>query len=444
MTSPSLPCLRTRAPITWQRRVCHSGLGCLAAVLLVAPIRAQPVTENARQALTPKSAEPDAQLSDSALEAELTSSQNEGFQRGVKLSGFMDFGLSRVFQANGYLKILDRNESFAIGHANVYLASDITRRLRSLLEVRFTYLPHGVDTNGDGQPNSNAVPDYTNISGVPTELGSIAIERAYGEYEVDPRLTVRFGHWLTPYGVWNVDHGSPTIIPIGVPFVISQDTFPHKQTGIDLFGSFDTSEYSTVQYHVTLSNGRGPYATYLDLDRNKAVGGRLQFGYQRFGDLSVGASFYYGKSTDAQRAHNQGAGPPQQITSQFDDVSLAADIKWDWKGLLLQAELVTQQTKYAEGGRYDVFFARTLPPDKTIWGAYGLVGSRIPAAELMPYIKVERLVSSPVELTSLAVGLNYRPLPELALKLELSRSIQTTFATTSTASVLSSQIAWAF
>ncbi len=414
----------------------------LAAVLFATPIRAQPASGNAPKAATP--AGPEAELSDSALEAELTSSQNEGFKRGIKLSGFMDFGVSRVFQANGYLQILDRNESFAIGHANVYFASDITRRLRSLLEVRFTYLPHGVDSDGDGQPNSAAVPDYTNISGVPTELGAIAIERAYGEYEFDPRLTVRFGQWLTPYGIWNVDHGSPTIIPIGVPFVISQDTLPHRQTGLDVFGSLDTSEYSTVQYHLTLSNGRGPYVSYLDLDRNKGVGGRLQFGYQRLGDLNFGASCYFGKSTAAIRAPNQGAGPPQQITSQFKEVALAADIKWDWKGLLLQGELVTQQTKYAEGGRYDVFFARTLPPDKIIWGAYGLVGSRIPAVELMPYVKVERLHSSPVKLTSIAGGLNYRPLPELALKLELSRSVQTTFSTTSTASVLSSQIAWAF
>ena len=68
----------------------------------------------------------------------------------------------------------------------------------------------------------------------------------------------------------------------------------------------------------------------------------------------------------------------------------------------------------------------------------------MPLLELMPYVKLERLVTSPVKLTSLAGGLNYRQLPELALKLELSRSVQTTFSTTSTASVLSSQIAWAF
>jgi hypothetical protein len=211
-----------------------------------------------------------------------------------------------------------------------------------------------------------------------------------------------------------------------------------------MFGALDVNQYATLEYHLTLSNGRGPYATYLDLDRNKAIGGRLKFDYQRLGYLSVGTSVYYGSYTSAVRAEGQGSGPPEQIVSQFDEVGIAADVKWEWQGFLAQGELVHQQSKYAEGGRYETYFGRPLAADAVRWGAYGLVGARIPKLELMPYIKAERLTSTPIELSVLSWGLNYRPIPELALKLELSHGKHRTLGTVSTATLLGSQVAWAF
>ena len=62
-------------------------------------------------------------------------------------------------------------------------------------------------------------------------------ELCYVEHEFNGLLKLQAGQYLTPYGIWNVDHGSPTIIGIKKPFVVSNELFPEQQTGLQLFGS---------------------------------------------------------------------------------------------------------------------------------------------------------------------------------------------------------------
>src|SRR5258708_18277988 len=91
---------------------------------------------------------------------------------------------------------------------------------KSLIEVRYMFIPNGAGpangtvSNGYLDPVSNpgrfngVTADYTEL-GRPTDWNGINVQRAYLEHNFTNFLSVRVGRFLTPWGVWNVDHRSP-------------------------------------------------------------------------------------------------------------------------------------------------------------------------------------------------------------------------------------------
>src|SRR5262245_26836823 len=147
--------------------------------------------------------------------------QDEGqalgaFGRPLQIYGFADFSYFVPFYArDSFLSsTLWPNQQFMVGNFNVYLAKEISARLRSLGEVRFTYMPNGtIDPNLPTGRVSTEAQDAADAYHV-QRWGAIIIERLQIDYDLLPTLTVRAGQFLTPYGIWNVDHGTPTLIGI--------------------------------------------------------------------------------------------------------------------------------------------------------------------------------------------------------------------------------------
>ena len=83
---------------------------------------------------------------------------------------------------------------------------------------------------------STASPDYADW-GRYQKVGGVIIERVWLEYSAHELLTIRAGQFLTPYGIWNVDHGSPVVIGITRPFIVGNEWLPNRQTGLELYGS---------------------------------------------------------------------------------------------------------------------------------------------------------------------------------------------------------------
>src|SRR5690606_38528922 len=178
------------------------------------PVSAEAPEAGPMQAEPQMTAEEDAQaeaLAEAeadALAQELAQgSQNQAAvdEYDVELYGFTDFTYTQGFD-NDFVG-WDR---FAVGNMNVYLSSELGDGWRTLSEVRYSYLPHGTTTFGPEGPRprtDTSVPDYTNVNR-PVRWGGIILERAWLEYTADPLLNVRMGHFLTPYGIWNVDHGT--------------------------------------------------------------------------------------------------------------------------------------------------------------------------------------------------------------------------------------------
>ncbi|WP_437280428.1 hypothetical protein WME90_07660 [Sorangium sp. So ce375] len=364
-------------------------------------------------------------LAGTALAEELTSEATK-----ISVYGFADFTFSALLsdkKTGGASTGVGPNPTFYVGNLNVYLDSNLGKNFRSLIELRFTYLPDGAITTDpttfQNTRVSAAYQDYTDFSR-PKKVGGVIIERAWLEYAAHPLFNIRLGQWLTPYGIWNVDHGSPVILSNTRPYIIGSEWFPQRQTGIEVHGSHGIGD-TQVGYHLTLSNGRGPVDSYMDLDKNKAVGWRLWLQQDTpFGNFAVGTSGYKGRYTDAGQVaalENGSLVTNFPVTASYDELSLAADLKYTWGEFLFQAEYVMHDVGFDDKYRPAGFTPGTWVPDNRAWGAYFQTGYRLPWYGIMPWFGFEydRFGKSSFlyEGCDIVGGLNIRPTENVVFKL---------------------------
>jgi hypothetical protein len=360
----------------------------------------------------------------------------EGTSAGspVKIYGFGDIGYRQLFvpKNSPWLLFLNREPSFFVGNLNLYFDAQLAKRWRALAEFRFTYLPQGAP---DTSLSTNQVKrydasyaDYTDFSRSHS-VGSIVIERATLDYSAFSWLTVSAGQWLTPYGIWNVDHGSPVIIGVSLPFVIGAQLLPKSQVGLLAQGSTTLTRDLELGYALGLSNGRTDEVPYEDLDNNKAVTARLSLTYRGLGDLTLGGTMYTGRATQGYNELYLVNGSPKSqldVTAQYDEISYATDLKWEWRDFHLQTEWIVNDKRYTDRGR-PTGPNGGLRPDKRNFGGYGLIGYRTPLFGIMPYVKAE--YSPEPQSQSIGVadqvvlytgGLNFRPEARVVFKAEYS------------------------
>ncbi len=395
-----------------------------------------------------------------------TSSESTDTDQSHKLDiyGFADFTYQRLLipKSNVWTRTYPSVNSFAVGNFNLYLSSNLGDSWRALAEVRFLYLPNGSTTNdasGNAIRTDTTVLDYAGFE-EPIRWGGIRIERIYIEHEFNGLLKLQIGQFLTPYGIWNVDHGSPTIIGIKKPFVVADQLFPEQQTGLQLYGSGFLDPFE-IGYNLTLSNGRGP-VEYEDFNDDKAFGGRLYAKTDAIGSLTVGTSFYRGGYYDRSAKYGVTVAGGNTIVDQtyttiskYTEMSLGADVKWEYKSWLAQGEILMNEANYNQGDRPRLQVVKPpqgFQPDYRRWGAYGLVGYRLPVVPLMPYVIVQHAYAPDTPnvppATAYEVGVNLRPTAAVVVKLEYS---DWHFSAPGAAGfgafplrILASQVAWAF
>lgn len=377
----------------------------------------------------------------------------------VKLSGFIDFSFLGLVGDDNWRTQIQPHSAFFIGNLNLYLSKNITEDIRTFAEVRFLYLPNGSPNFVDGTYEVAAAYDYNESQSL-IHWGGVEIERVYLEWRMHRYLSVRAGQYLTPYGIWNVDHGSPTIISVTRPFTMNIQLFPERQTGLEFFGRVALASEHSIGYHLTLSNGLGPATEFRDLDNNKAIGGRLYWSYDGLGALRVGVSGFYGQDSTAHLTREVSAEAKlhldEVVDAQSDVLALAGDIQWRYAGLLLQIEILTQQRKFTAGGRggfvHPLLGEYIASPDHFSYGGYVLGGYRFSWLGIMPYgilstlEYVEPTQQSQVNTVGVQVGLNIRPLDAVVLKLEYARLFWPDGHLVSDGDIqqLGAQLAWAF
>ncbi|HEY6881197.1 MAG TPA: hypothetical protein VI299_24395 [Polyangiales bacterium] len=385
--------------------------------------------------------------------------------KSLKIYGYMDFALSAQKNPKGSIFSTQggANTTFYVGSINLYMSKQITEAVRTLLEVRFTYLPNGASAPEgalSGAKIGTSVDDYV-YAGGQQRWGGIILQRAYLDWTVHPALVLRAGQYLTPYGIWNVDHGSPTIIPVLRPYVMTLQLFPERQTGLQAFGRYALSTHNAVNYAVTVSNGFGPISEYRDLDSNKAVGGHINWTNDGLGEFRIGGSWFYGRDTSATQPltfkPDGSIGSRTKISQQSDVLSLAADLRWMWSGLLVQGEVLTQQRRFTSQGSVGAPNALAgnqvlAPKDALSWGTYALVGYRFRWLGVMPYViqtynyRYDASAYTFGESSAVAGGLNIRPVDSVVLKLEYGnlRLLGKNRPTDDVTHFFQAQLAWAF
>ncbi len=363
-----------------------------------------------------------------------------------------------VPQDSPWLVYLNRHPSLFVGHLNFYFDSQLAERWRALAEVRFTYQPQGGwRTGSDGvvRHGNTDTADYTDFTR-DHSVGGLMIQRAFIEYSAATWLSVQAGQFLTPYGIWNIDHGSPVIIGVSPPYLVGARLLPESQVGLLAFGRVSLVDDLELSYALGASNGRTDQIAYEDLDDNKAVTARLALTYRGLGELTLGSTFYTGTTTDNTRAIYFENGSPksrEDVFYQVKERSYAFDVRWIKDDLHFQAEAIVNDRKFTARGRPTL--GSGLEPDRRNAGFYALVGYRTPLAGIMPYVKGEyspdpalQTIGVDQNVALFTGGLNYRPVPRVVFKAEYTHGSfpghkPGTFGDNPVAGV-DLQIAWAF
>jgi hypothetical protein len=319
----------------------------------------------------------------------------------VRIYGFFDVGLQRTWGTSETDVLSASAEStFVLGNLNVYFDLRPVESWRALVEVRFTNLPHGYETaietpiSSYERINTTIVDSSSPGGGFATRrVGAIMMERAHIDWEADERFVLRAGLILTPYGIWNVDHGTPTLISLTFPVFQIVDVWPRQQLGIEALGVFHLLPWE-IGYHAWVSNGRT--ATLVDLTDDKAVGGRLFVRTRRPFPLTIGVSGFFGSQEDQKKVVTD-SDPlvvERETLWSYEEQGLAADLSLDVGAFRLRAEVVFRQIFYGEGQRaprFDFGPAVLLgdAADRRELGAYLLLAYKLPWLGLEPFLFVD-------------------------------------------------------
>lgn len=240
--------------------------------------------------------------------------------------------------------------------------------------------------------------------------GTIYLARAFLEYKHSDACQLRGGIFLPPFGLYNERHdATPTFISTILPQSIygkhlnsvgGKDRLYAKiVTGFWGLGSVFVNNWG-IEYHVYLSNGRGPRPAEKDNNANKGVGGRLVI-TPPSGHLRLGMSYYTDRDGNALDSKQS---------------ALAWDAEFEYEAFKLTSELFIPRGETADStGALTGQFRQSL-------GGY-VQGSVTLLERLTPFFRYDYF-DNDVDKTKDAeriftVGINYSISPKVYLKNEL-------------------------
>ncbi|MCP4601769.1 MAG: hypothetical protein GY847_14840 [Proteobacteria bacterium] len=380
--------------------------------------------------------------------------------------GYFDLKFAKSFMddRNLFKAVYEGISTFYISDIHLYIKSEMTQSLSALVELGFIFSPHGADKSYEHSAfgteyeriDSSFVDPRTTKEHV---YGGLIIERAHLTYSPVDWFGVIAGRYLTPYGIWNIEHSPTVVTTIRTPYMQLRQMVPLAQTGLQVFGRLYPSDTWIFDYGITLSNGRGPIESVKDLDENKGLGMRLKLTYMGDNIMAAAGSYgYFGSYTDIKKVAISELNPDLTLnkdvkyplfidivtTSSYDEYLVSSDIVLEIFGVKLQAEYVYRyvHTLTPSVRSLQETALAGAPPTEILYtassvglGAYGLIMWDLPIAEkiggvrLAPYFMYEyNDTDSNQQILSaqlLVAGLNIKPSPYVTLKAEYMRILPT-------------------
>jgi hypothetical protein len=249
------------------------------------------------------------------------------------------------------------------------------------------------------------------------DWGALILERAHIDWMPLDQFNLRVGYFLTPYGIFNVDHSSATRIMLIATAAMAHGIIPERQNGIEIFGLFYIGAWQ-LGYHAYVSNGR---TTSVDFTDDKAVGGRLYFQLRDVVRLQIGASFFYGNYQDVEKSigiNNGVLGIVRTTTVEFSELAGGVDVSLDVDALRIRVEGIANQTIYTEG-KHPIYFG-TPRANMTMMAVYSIVAYQLPWLGMEPALWGEwSYIPTPGvadEFVSVGVGLNFYITPSVIIR----------------------------
>jgi hypothetical protein len=320
----------------------------------------------------------------------------------LRIYGFTDFGAQRIAVKRESLTAhaLESNAtSFVIGNLNLYFDAQPVENWRSLIEVRFTNAPQGLINNYGGiagtfsrESTQQYDPNNTVVNATMWRA-SLVIERAWTEWTFLQGLKLRLGNWFTPFGIWNEDHGTPTLISMGLPQFLIQGWMPIRQTGLMAYGSTFAGDWE-LAYNLTFTNGRQELSNF-NFGNSFGYGGRV-FARRETGpfNTTLGLSFFTGENSD-QVVNVVGISPVTFETTktwEYREYVAGVDASVDIGATRIRTEAVLRRLIYTPGKRLPgnpLFGAGAVEADRWMSGGYLIVAHWLPWGGLEPFVFLE-------------------------------------------------------
>ncbi len=217
-----------------------------------------------------------------------------------RIYGFADMSFNKyILKDNAFIRdTFSDRLALTFDHLNIYTDFFPNDNVRMLMEIGYKHTPNyaqskmGRIVSIEGIRTDTLTRAVAAPSNKRTGTESIEIERAIFQLKINQYANFSFGKFITPVGIWNVDHGSPVILTLRQPTQFSiMELFPKSQIGILGEGTVFIGD-ADLSY--TLYTGTGRNGLQIEKAKDLAAGGQIKCNLPLLNEFRVGASAYTG------------------------------------------------------------------------------------------------------------------------------------------------------